>query len=70
MSLVKAAFGLSGIDKVADRIIKDAETRRAEENNRDFWTEYSQREIGLRVNASTALGLIGRKLVRQPPLGL
>jgi hypothetical protein len=62
VGFVKAAFGLSGADKVADRIIKVAEARRAEGVKDDFWIDYSQREIGFRVNASMAVGLIGRRL--------
>jgi hypothetical protein len=62
MGFVKAAFGLNGTEKVADRIIAQAETRRAEGRNENFWTEYSQREIGFRVNASMAWGLIGRRI--------
>lgn len=62
MSLVKAAFGLNGTEKVADRIIVQAEAQRAEGHNENFWIEYSQREIGFRVNASMAWRLIGRRI--------
>jgi hypothetical protein len=62
MGFVKAAFGLSGTDRVADRITKEAESRRSEGRDADFWTEYTQREIGFRVNASTARGLISRRI--------
>jgi len=62
VGFVKSAFGLSGADKVADRIIGVAAARQADGVNDDFWIDYSQREIGFRVNASTAVGLIGRRL--------
>jgi hypothetical protein len=62
VSFLKAAFGLSGADRVADRIIKDAEFRRSQGNEGDFWAEYSQSEIGVRLNATIAGSLVARKL--------
>jgi len=62
MSFLKATFGLSGADRVADRIIKDVEIRRSQGNEGDFWAEYSQRDIGVRLNATIAGSLVARKL--------
>jgi hypothetical protein len=62
MSFLKAAFGLSGADRVAKRIIRDGQIRKAKGEDADFWAEYSQREIGIRLNASLAGGLVARKL--------
>jgi hypothetical protein len=62
MSFLKVAFGLTGVDRVAEQIIKDAESRKAEGNHADFWTEYSQRDIGVRLNASIAGSIVERQL--------
>jgi hypothetical protein len=62
MSLFKAALGLSGVDQVAGHIVRMAEARRAKGENADFWAEYSQQDIGIRLNASLAIGLVQRKL--------
>jgi hypothetical protein len=64
MSLFKAVVGTNGADKVAARIIAEAEARRSAGDGADFWTEYSQMDIGLRINASTAGVFVARKLAK------
>lgn len=64
MSFLKVAFGLSGVDRVAEEIIEDAKNRQAEGNYADFWVEYSQRDIGVRLNASLAGAMVARQLTK------
>lgn len=64
MSFLKVAFGLTGVDRVAEQIIEDAQSLKAEGNHADFWTEYSQRDIGVHLNASIAGSLVQRQLAK------
>lgn len=61
MGLMKGLIGLNGVDRVAERILKEIEQRRAR-GEREFWVGYSQDEIGMRNSATSMAVLVRRKI--------
>jgi hypothetical protein len=54
MSVLKGVFGFNGMDRVAKRIIAEAQQRKLNGDVGDFWVEYTQDEVGLRTSGTTA----------------